>query len=131
MFGFAPVAGRPCDRVGPLRVTLGRLTLVAVSAAGAAATPPGRLGVVALALFGLGLGWIAAFVASSALLAVTDVRYQGRADGLGWAVAAGASLLSGLLLAWLGCSWLAGIGAGVAIVAAGVVLAAMSQGGRR
>lgn len=123
MFGFAPVAGWLCDRVGPLRVALVGLTLVAASSAGAAAAPPGRLDAVALALFGLGLGWSAAFVASSALLAVTDVRFQGRADGLGWAVAAGASLLSGLLLAWVGYGWLSAIGAGAAIVAAGVVLA--------
>lgn len=131
MFGFAPVAGWLCDRIGPLRVALVGLTLVAASSAAAALASPGRLGAIALALFGLGLGWSAAFVASSALLARTDVRFQGRADAFGWTVAAGASLLSGLLLAGLGYAWLSTVGAVVAGMAAGLVFAAMRQGGPR
>lgn len=122
MFGLAPVAGWACDRFGPLRAALTGLLLAALSGVGAAVAPPADLVGVSLALFGLGLGWSAAFVASSSLLARTDVRLQGRADGLGWAFAAVASLLSGLLLSALGYTLLALIGAALALVMAVVVL---------
>lgn len=122
MFGFAPIAGWASDWVGPLKVALTGLLVVTVSGAGAAAAPPDNLTAVSLALFGLGLGWSAAFVASSSLLARHGARLQGRADGLGWAFAAAASLLSGLLLSSFGFPVLSLIGAALAFTAAVVAL---------
>lgn len=127
MFGLAPVAGWASDRFGALRVALVGLVLVAASATGAALAPPLNLTAVSASLFGLGLGWSAAFVASSTLLARCGARVQGRADALGWGFAAIASLTSGLLLATLGYSALATAGAALALVAAGVVAVTMRR----
>ena len=116
MFGLAPIIGRVADRRGPLPVVLVGLSLVAVPGVVAATVPPTSVGALATALLLLGLGWSAAFVASSAMLADAGASLQGRVDSAGWAVAALASVGSGLLLQAAGYAVLSLIGAGLAVV---------------
>lgn len=121
MFGLAPVAGWATDRFGALRVATGGLTVVALAAATAAVAPADNLPALAVALLLIGLGWSAAFVASSTLLARTGPKTQGRGDALAWSFAAIASLTSGVLVAAVGYPTLSWIGAGLAGLAAAVV----------
>ena len=68
MFVFSPVTGRLVDRWGRLPViVLGQAHLL-VAAVSALLTPASDVGLMAFALFLLGLGWNLGFVAGSALL---------------------------------------------------------------
>lgn len=122
MFALAPVAGTASDRFGPLRVALAGLTLVVGAGALAAIAPTDSVATLGVALIVLGLGWSAAFVASSTLLARTSVTLQGRADALGWAFAALASVGSGLLIATVGYTAMCLIGVAIASVTGAMVL---------
>lgn len=122
MFGLAPAAGWVVDRVGGLWVAAAGLLVVAVAGVSAAAAPTATTGGLAVALFLLGLGWSAAFVASSTLLARASAARQGRADALGWLCAAVASVGSGVLVAGIGYPALSVLGAVVAVAAAVAVL---------
>lgn len=118
MFALAPIAGRAADRFGPLRVALTGLVLVVVAGVLAAAAPPASVLTLGVALLLLGLGWSAAFVASSTLLMRTSVTLQGRADAMGWVFAALASVSSGVLIGSVGY---------VAMCLMGVTLAAITS----
>lgn len=131
MFGLAPVAGWAADRFGALRIATLGLALVALAGVLAAVAPPDRMAVLAVALVLLGLGWSAAFVASSTLLARTSPKLQGRADALGWCFAAVASLTSGFLVAGLGYPFLSALGAALAAVMAGIVVLESRRESRR
>ena len=104
MFALSPVSGWLADRLGSTKVVLAGLTLLVVSAIGAAfASGDDQLLLVAT-LFVLGLGWNFEFVAGSALVveaspAAERLRVQGLADSITWLSAAVASLASGVVLA--------------------------------
>lgn len=121
MFALAPLAGKASDRFGALRVGLVGLLLVAVSGIMAATAPTTSMTLLAGALLLLGLGWSAAFVASSALLARAGVTVQGRADAVGWAFAALASVTSGMLIASIGYATMCLVGVAISGLAAAVV----------
>lgn len=121
MFALAPVAGRASDRFGGLRVALFGLLFVAASGILAAVAPTTSMTVLAIALLLLGLGWSAAFVASSALLARKGVTVQGRADAVGWTFAALASVASGMLIATIGYTTLCLVGVAISGLAAAIV----------
>lgn len=118
MFALAPVAGKASDRFGGLRVALFGLVMVAVAAVLAGVAPTSSVAVLTVALLLLGLGWSAAFVASSSMLASAGALVQGRADAVGWAFAAVASVSSGILIAWVGYATMCMIGATIATAAA-------------
>ena len=118
MFALSPVAGKASDRFGGLRVALVGLVLVAVAGILAAVAPTSSVTVLTVALLLLGLGWSAAFVASSSLLASTGSLVQGRADAIGWAFAATASIGSGILIASVGYATMCLVGAAIAAAAA-------------
>ncbi len=127
MFIFSTLTGRAVDRWGRLPVILvGQVTLL-VAAVSAMLAPVAEVGLVAAALFLLGLGWNLGFVAGSALLSSgiplrERSRLQGVTDSLIWSSAALASALSGLVLAALGYDALCVIGALLLAIPSAVML---------
>jgi len=103
MFALSPIVGVVTDRVGRLPVILAGHSLLAVSGILAAVADESAIGLLALALFLLGLGWNLSFVAGSALLTegadpAVRVRRQGLGDAVVWTSASAAGFGSGLLL---------------------------------
>lgn len=131
MFALAPVAGKASDRFGGLTVALAGLLFVASSGILAAVAPTTSVAVLAIALLLLGLGWSAAFVASSALLATKGVEVQGRADAVGWVFAALASVVSGMLIASLGYGLLCLVGVAISGLAAAIVFGELRRRAHR
>ena len=111
MYALSPVFGWLADRVGPLKTALLGLILLGTAAA-LAFLAHDSLTLVMAALILLGLGWSAATISASVLLANVDagalrIPLQGATDALmnyGGAVMA---LISGPLLALLGFGGLA------------------------
>lgn len=126
MYAFTPLLGRVADRVGAVPViTAGLALLVASGLLGAAAGPADALALGA-ALFVLGLGWSAGFVAASGVLSVEGTfseraRIQGAADSLVFASAAVASTVSGVLLATIGYTALCLFAAALVVLPAAAV----------
>lgn len=130
MFAFAPVMGWLADRWGRAAVILSGAGLQLLSLLLAGGSPEGSSWRIAVGLFLLGLGWSAATVAASAVVADlaplsarTDV--QGVSDMVMWLAAAGGGALSGAIVAAWGYPVLNGF-AGVlcgGVVLAGVVTA--------
>jgi MFS family permease len=121
MFALAPVAGRAVARAGSSPVILFGLFVLVCGAVGAGLTSGDHSLPMGLWLFMLGLGWSAAFVASSAMLThglayQARVRVQGAVDTLAWTASAVASAFSGLVLDRLGYLPLALTGAAIACV---------------
>ncbi len=103
MFAFSPITGVVADRIGRLPVIFAGHAVLAAAGILAALTDESATGLLALALFLLGLGWNLSFVAGSALLTegadpAVRVRRQGLGDAVVWTSAAVAGLASGLLL---------------------------------
>jgi MFS family permease len=125
MFAFAPVMGYLADRWGRSTVILIGAGLQLASLLLAGASPEGSSWQITGGLFLLGLGWSAATVAGSAVVADlapmaarTDV--QGVADMTMWLAAAGGGALSGVIVAGYGYPVLNGF---AAVLCGGVVLA--------
>lgn len=126
MFVFSPVTGRMVDSWGRLPVIVLGQALLLVAAVSALLTPAADVGLMALALFLLGLGWNLGFVAGSALLSSGltlrhRARLQGVTDSMIWSSAALASATSGLVLAAFGYDALCLIGA-LLLVIPGIVI---------
>lgn len=124
MYALSPVFGALADRWGPMKTALLGLVTLALSA-GLAFVAPGNLPLVIVALTLLGLGWSAAVISSSVLLASVDsgevrVPLQGATDALMSYAGAGAALVAGVLLATLGFGGLALV-AGLLVVPAAAV----------
>lgn len=117
MFAFSPLTGAAVERFGPSRVVrVGLVVMVLSSAAATITTPPAQ----PIALLLLGYGWNLCFISGSSLLAgdldVADrLAVEGRVDATVWAFAAGAGLLSTVLLSAGGAVLLAGFAAAVAV----------------
>ncbi|MGB5891207.1 MAG: MFS transporter [Thermoanaerobaculia bacterium] len=121
MFVLSPLTGRLVDRWGQLPVILAGQAILFVAAMSAYLAPPSEVGLVAAALFLLGLGWNLGFVAGSSLLSSGlslehRVRLQGVCDSVIWSSAALASASSGLVLAALGYDALCLIGAALLVI---------------
>ncbi|MEZ5319914.1 MAG: MFS transporter [Vicinamibacterales bacterium] len=106
MFALSPLVGVVSDRIGAVATIGAGIVLLVASGVLAAAVAPGSA-LMAFALFLLGLGWCASFVAGSALLTESTplahrVRVQGRVDSAVWGAAAAAGLASGVLLSAVG-----------------------------
>jgi MFS family permease len=134
MFGLSMVTGRLVDNFGraPIITAGGALLIAACLLA-----PLSQMtGVLALALFLLGLGWNFCYVGGAALL--TDSltlaergRMQGGNDLTVGLVSALGSLQSGALFAFLGYANLAWIGLAIALVPALLALRFIVVAGRR
>ena len=114
MFALAPLTGRLVDALGPRpMVLLGALLLVLASAL---AGLDSGLGTILPAMFFLGYGWNACFVAGSTMLArgvplALRARVQGRVEVLIGVVGALSSFSSGpLLVGGAGMGWLGAAG---------------------
>jgi MFS family permease len=122
MFGLSPITGKLADRFGRRRVLAAAVVLLLVACGTALVAAWTSSYIVTLAaLFLLGVGWNAGFVAGSALL--TDsvpldarARMQGLGDTWIWGGGACASIASGWLLARVGFAGLSAIGAALALV---------------
>lgn len=132
MFALSPVMGWLTDRVGRLQtIVLGfGLLLVAVCIAGFWQLEPVA---VTAGLVVLGLGWSAATIAGSTLLAESvsqeeRVTVQGVSDTLMGAAGAVGGGFSGLLLAWLGYP---GLNMAAGLLAAVVVAAVLLRLSRK
>ena len=121
MFGFSPFTGWLADRYGRIPLLIGGEIVLIGSGLLAASAQQDQLVILLPALFLLGIGWNAGFVAGSALLTtglhgVEAVRLQGIADTITWSAGALASFSSGFLLDVGGYATVGLIGAGLAIV---------------
>jgi MFS family permease len=127
MYILSPLTGRLVDRWSRLPVILlGQATLL-IAAMSAFLAPVAEVGLVAVALFLLGLAWNLGFVAGSALLSSgmalrQRARIQGVTDSLIWLSAALASATSGLVLAALGYEALCLIGVLLLVIPSTVMI---------
>ncbi|SDB80966.1 Predicted arabinose efflux permease, MFS family [Raineyella antarctica] len=122
MYAFSPVFGWLADRIGAIRVAgIGLVVLLAATVTGLLAAN-GHLALTMVALVLLGLGWSASIISASALLAGVDsgevrVPLQGANDALMNYVGAGAAIIGGPVMAFLGYGGL-NIGAALLLVPA-------------
>jgi MFS family permease len=127
MFALSPISGRLTDRYGsPPVILVGLLTLAVAAILSAVAPPDGGI-VLFVALFLLGFGWNLGYVAGSSLLSsglarAERTRLQGLTDSLIWSSAAGASLSSGIVVAFAGYTTLGLLGAALVVVPAFVIV---------
>lgn len=123
MFALSPVFGWLADRIGAIRVSgIGLAVLLVAVLLGLVAAASGRLAFTTVALVLLGLGWSASLLSASAMLAGIDsgdvrVPLQGASDALMNYVAAGAAMLGGPVMAYLGYGGL-NVGAGLLLAPA-------------
>ncbi len=127
MFAFAPVSGWLADRWGRPTMLLVGAGLQLLSLLLSGGSPEGASWQISAGLFLLGLGWSAATVAASAIVAdrvpiETRTDVQGVADMTMWLAAAAGGGLSGLIVAAWGYPALNGF---AGLLAGGVVLAAV------
>lgn len=125
MFAFSPVMGWAADRLGRSAVMVGGGAVLLVSLALCGSSPEGSSWQILTGLFLLGLGWSAATVAASTVIADrtpiearTDV--QGTSDMAMALTAAGGGGLAGVVVGSLGYAALALL---AALLALGVVVA--------
>ncbi|MEE9299245.1 MAG: MFS transporter [Acidimicrobiia bacterium] len=134
MFALSPLTGIVADRIGRLPVILVGHIVLAVAATLAAVADESATGLLALALFLLGLGWNFSFVAGSALLTeganpAVRVRRQGLGDAVVWTSAAIAGLASGFLLTAGSYAVLSIVAASLTVVPVVMVLREWSRTG--
>lgn len=124
MYALSPVFGWMADKAGPMKTALLGLVVLGASAV-LAFVAPGNLTAVMVALTLLGLGWSAAIISSSVLLAGVDsgevrVPLQGATDALMNYAGAAAALVGGFIIALIGFGGLALTGLLLVLPAAGI-----------
>ena len=127
MYLPAPISGALVDRFGV--TVVGVLAAAVLAAAGltAAFAPPQSVPLLAVALALLGFGWSLGLVAGTTAITNntpvdTRARTQGTVDVFIAVAGAGGGLASGFVVAAAGFTWLAALGAVVAMVIAPAVL---------
>jgi MFS family permease len=121
MFAIAPITGILVRRFGSKRmIIVAALTFVAASLL-AATTATAGVGVLAVAMFFIGMAWNFGFVAGSTLLqhgqAVVDrLKLQGVADSSAWITSAFAAASAGIIMAASSYGTLAIIAAFIALL---------------
>ena len=127
MYLPAPISGALVDRFGV--TVVGVLAAAVLAAAGltAAFAPPQSVPLLAVALALLGFGWSLGLVAGTTAITnntpvATRARTQGTVDVFIALAGAGGGLASGFIVAAAGFTWLAVLGAIVAVVIAPAVL---------
>lgn len=132
MFACAPVMGLLADAVGPRRALVAGLGVVVVAAV-VCGLAGGDHVLVTTGLVLLGLGWSAATVAGSSIVAgdvpgPERVAVQGVSDALMSLAGAGGGALAGLALSVVGYAGLNAVSAAVTVGAAAAVLAVSRRG---
>jgi MFS family permease len=127
MYALTPLAGLLADRIGNVAVIAIGLGLLVAAGIGGAVVPAGDVGLLAMALFVLGLGWSFGFVAASGLLArgvasAERARLQGAVDTAVYGSATIGSLSSGVLIAAAGYTALCLVGAALIAVPVAVLV---------
>ena len=103
MFALSPITGRLVDRIGPRRMIIVGVSVLAFACGFAATAADAETPILLVSLFLLGLGWNFGFVAGSAELQVglgigERVRLQGVADAITWISGGVGALSSGFIL---------------------------------
>ncbi|WP_251140838.1 MFS transporter [Cellulomonas dongxiuzhuiae] len=134
MFAFSPLVGLVADAAGPLRVLVAGMVLVVLAAA-VCGVAGGDHVLVTVGLGLLGLGWSAATVAGSAIVAgdvpgPERIAVQGLSDAAMSLAGAGGGALAGVVLASVGYAGLNAVSAAVGVLAAVVVLVVSRRAGR-
>jgi MFS family permease len=102
MFALSPITGRLADRFGGRSIALAGMSLLGISAIGAAIGPIDSTAALVGLLWALGVGWNMTFVSGSSMLSAgveSDVRarLQGSVDSVTWISGAVAAIGSGVL----------------------------------
>jgi MFS family permease len=131
MFGFFLVVGWVIDRLGRGRALVGGLVLLGLSAVALIGAVE-SVALTSLALFGVGLGWSASYVAATTELAErASARERGKllglSDLLSGLVGAGVTVLAGFVLDREGLTVIAVGAALVALLSAFVVVGRLAQ----
>lgn len=121
MYVLSPLVGTAVDRWGGRPVAMVGGAILTLSAALAAQSQAGWSPLLLVALFLLGVGWSCTLVSGSTLLTgavATDERpaTQGLADVIMGLAGAGGGALAGVVVGWLGYSWLAATAGAVSLV---------------
>ncbi|WP_235865994.1 MFS transporter [Serinibacter arcticus] len=132
MYALSPVMGAAADRFGGPRVLIGGLAVLALATLTAGLAGPHHAATTA-GLVLLGLGWSAATVAGSAMIARTvpgaeRVTVQGLTDSLMSLAGAGGGALAGVMLALTGYG---GLNAGAGALAVAAIAVVIVVGRRR
>lgn len=127
MYALSPVMGALADRLGATAVLVGGLAVLVVASV-VSGVGGGSHGAVTVGLVLLGVGWSAANVAGSAVMAGAipgdeRVTVQGVADALMSLAGAGGGALAGVALAQVGYGGLTAVAGGVAVAGAVAVVA--------
>ena len=128
MYAPSPISGWLVDRVGRLPVVVGGCVVLVAGCVTAALADPSSHMAMIVALFILGIGWNANFVAGSTLVtdAVTAAersRIQAVADTTTFLASGVAALLAGFALEWSNYATMGIIGACIAALCGVLVLA--------
>ncbi len=127
MYALSPVMGALADRLGATAVLVGGLALLVVASAVSGFGGDGHVAVT-VGLVLLGVGWSAANVAGSAVMAGAipgdeRVTVQGVSDALMSLAGAGGGALAGVALAQVGYGGLTALAGGLAVAGAVAVVA--------
>lgn len=135
MYAPSPISGWLIDRIGRTAVLVGGCAVLIAGCMLAALAQPGNHALMITALFVLGVGWNANFVAGSTL--VTDAvesferpRIQAISDSATFLASGTASLLAGFALQWSSYAVMGVVSACIAALL-GVVTLAYRPGARR
>lgn len=121
MYVLSPLVGTAVDRWGGRPVAMTGGAILTLAGALASQSQAGWSGLLLVALFLLGVGWSCTLVSGSTLLTAavaTDERpaTQGLADVFMGLAGAGGGALAGVVVEWLGYSWLAGTSAVISLI---------------
>lgn len=127
MYLPAPISGALVDRFGVTVVGILAAAVLAAAGVTAAVAPPQSVPLLAVALALLGFGWSLGLVAGTTAITnntpvATRARTQGTVDVFIAVAGAGGGLASGFIVAAAGFTWLAALGAVMAMVIAPAVL---------
>ncbi|NND84783.1 MAG: MFS transporter [Acidimicrobiia bacterium] len=133
MFALSPITGRLVDRLGPRRMIIVGISILAFACGFAATAADAETPILLISLFLLGLGWNFGYVSGSAELQVglgigERVRLQGVADSITWISGGVGALSSGFILGAWGYTTLALIGLVLSAIPIRFLLATRTPG---
>ncbi len=133
MFAFSPVTGELVDRIGPRKMIIVGISVLAFACGFAATAAKAETPILLVSLFLLGLGWNFGYVAGSAELQVglgigERVRLQGVGDAVTWLSGGLGAISSGFILGMSSYTVLSLIGLALSAIPVRFLLATRSAG---